>query len=83
MITLHYYARFREKLGIEQESLELPPQDVTVQGLLDILASRGGIWQELFGCENVMVAIGQELTSRETAIYDEDDITLFPPISGG
>lgn len=83
MITLHYYARFREKLGLDRETLELPPRDITVQGLLDLLAARGGVWGELFGCDRAMVAIGQELVSRETAIYDDDEVSLFPPVSGG
>lgn len=83
MITLQYYARFREKLGVAQEQFELPQRDVTVQDLLDILAERGGVWQELFACDRVMVAIGQELVSRETHIYEDDEVTLFPPVTGG
>ena len=57
MITILYFARFREKLGVGQEQLELPEHgDVTVQTVLDILAARGGQWAELFECERGVLA---------------------------
>lgn len=83
MITLYFYARFREKLGKDKESLDYPERDLTVQDLLDLLAERGGVWADLFGCDAVMVAIDQELVSRQTAVYDGDEVSLFPPTMGG
>ncbi|MGH8491856.1 MAG: MoaD/ThiS family protein [Moraxellaceae bacterium] len=84
-IQILYFARFREKLGRDTEAFELPvDRDSSVQTVLDALAARGGIWQELFDCEKgVLAAINQEMVSRETLVYDEDELALFPPVTGG
>lgn len=85
MITILYFARFREKLGQERESFALPELGpVTVQGVLDTLAARGGIWAELFACEQgVLAAINQEMATRESGIFEGDELALFPPVTGG
>jgi molybdopterin converting factor subunit 1 len=85
MITVVYFARFREKLGKAEEALSLPETGPsTVQSVLDALAARGGVWQELFACEKgVMAAINQEMAARESAVFDQDELALFPPVTGG
>jgi molybdopterin synthase sulfur carrier subunit len=85
MITVLYFARFREKLGKERETLPLPAAGpASVQTLLDELAARGGIWQELLGCERgVLVAINQQMATRESALADGDEVAIFPPVTGG
>lgn len=83
MITVLFFARFREKLGCEREQRELPAT-ATVQCLLDELAGRGGPWQELFGCERgVLVAVNQAMATRASTVADGDEIALFPPVTGG
>lgn len=85
MITILYFARFREKLGLTSEQLPLPEDsDFTVQNILDELAARGGPWQDIFGCEQgVLAAINQEMASRQSALYTGDELALFPPVTGG
>ncbi|MDF3029472.1 MAG: molybdopterin converting factor, subunit 1 [Moraxellaceae bacterium] len=83
MITVLYFARFRERLGIDREDVALP-SGTTVQALLDMLAGRGGQWQELFGCERgVLVAVNQAMATRESVITDGDELAVFPPVTGG
>lgn len=84
MITVLYFARFREKLGQDCEEMAVPGQDFTVQSLLDELALRGGVWQELFGCERaVLVALNQEMAGRDFRIADGDEVAIFPLVTGG
>lgn len=85
MITVLYFARFREKLGLASEEISLPEdRDATVQIVLDILAARGGLWQEFFSCERgVMAAINQEMATRESTVQDDDELAIFPPVTGG
>lgn len=85
MITVLYFARFREKLGLASEAMALPDdRDSTVQTVLDMLAARGGLWQELFACEHgVMAAINQEMAARDSVVLDDDEIAIFPPVTGG
>ena len=45
MISVLYFARFRERLGRDRETVELPDDGaLTVQSVLDFLVSRGGLW---------------------------------------
>jgi sulfur-carrier protein len=82
-VTVLYFARFREKLGIEQEDLTLPVPS-TVAGITALLASRGGLWHDLFGCEaGVMVAINEQMAHHASVVADGDRVALFPPVTGG
>lgn len=82
-INVLYFARFREKLGTEREALALPAP-ATVQGLLDLLAARGGAWGEQLGPgRNVLVAVNQQMTGRDGALADGDEVAVFPPVTGG
>jgi molybdopterin synthase sulfur carrier subunit len=85
VITILYFARFREKLGCDRESLELPESAAfTVQSLLDLLVSRGGAWQDVLGCERgVLAAINQQMATRDSRLHDGDEVALFPPVTGG
>lgn len=83
MITVLYFARFREKLGSEREALALPAP-ATVQGLLDLLVARGGAWAEQLGGERaVLVAVNQQMAGRDGALADGDEVAVFPPVTGG
>ncbi|RZU45214.1 molybdopterin synthase subunit MoaD [Fluviicoccus keumensis] len=83
MIKLCFFARFREKLGVAEESLPLE-QPTTVSALMSQLAGRGGAWQEIFDCpRGIMVAINQDMATVDSLIHDGDEVALFPPVTGG
>ncbi len=83
MIQVRYFARLRETLGCGAEDLEA--QGIAdVAGLVARLQGRGGAWREaLIEGEAVLVAVNQELASRETPIRDGDEVAFFPPVTGG
>jgi len=83
MITLCFFARYRERLGVTQEQLAVDTP-LTVSQLLEHLAGRGGAWREIFECpRGVMVAINQEMASSESRIDDGAEVAVFPPVTGG
>lgn len=83
-LTLLYFARLREALGINRERIELPPDVACVQDLTHWLARRGGAWQEEFsGCRPLRAAINQELVPNSAAMQPGDEIAFFPPVTGG
>ncbi|MBK1725228.1 molybdopterin converting factor subunit 1 [Thiocystis violacea] len=84
MIRILYFARFREQLGLADESLTRPPGIETVADLLAHLRARGGVWAEtLPEGERLMTAVNQELVRPDTALRDGDELGIFPPVTGG
>ena len=83
MIKVLYFARLREQLGGAGENLEAAGL-VDVASLAARLSGRGGVWDEVLGeGQTVLVAVNQELASRETALTDGDEVAFFPPVTGG
>lgn len=84
MVTLLYFARLREALGLSSERAELPAGVATVEELTDWLRQRGGAWaEELAPGRPVRVAVNQEMATPNTALADGDEVAFFPPVTGG
>ncbi|MDF1628653.1 MAG: MoaD/ThiS family protein [Alcanivoracaceae bacterium] len=82
-VSLLYFARFRQCLGVDEEIIDAAAGS-TVADIIDSLAARGGIWQELFaGDTSVMAAINEQMASLGSAVQDGDTLALFPPVTGG
>ncbi|MEE4252117.1 MAG: MoaD/ThiS family protein [Alcanivoracaceae bacterium] len=82
-ITLLFFARFRQCLGVDQETVDAAPGS-TVADVINALAERGGVWQQVFdGDASVMVAINERMATRESGLHDGDTLALFPPVTGG
>ncbi|MBH1969811.1 molybdopterin converting factor subunit 1 [Moraxellaceae bacterium AER2_44_116] len=83
-IKLCFFARFREKLAINEESYTLESTTCTVEQLLMQLAARGEVWSSLFdGSQNVLVAINQNMATLTSSVSDGDEVAFFPPVTGG
>jgi molybdopterin synthase sulfur carrier subunit len=84
MIDILYFARFREKLGVEREQLPLSTPQLTVAMLMTELAERGDNWADIFkGSQQVLVAVNQEMVKPDLALNDGDEVGFFPPVTGG
>lgn len=83
-IQLLYFARIRETLATESETLGLPEEVNTVAELIAWLAARGDAWAEVFASRQVFrVAINQEVVSKSCAIPAGAEVAIFPPVTGG
>ncbi len=79
-----YFASLRERLGIDQETLDLPESVRTLGDLKAHLAGRGAPWSELFsGSEPVLGAVNQEMAQDDTPVNPDDEVGFFPPVTGG
>ena len=77
-ITIQWFARLRERRGLEHESLACAPTDAA--GLYDLLAERHHLGLER---ASVAVAINEALCAWDTPITEGDTVVFLPPVSGG
>ena len=83
LVKVLYFAALREQLGIEQEEVMLE-EGATVARLLSLLRRRGGSWALLLGADvNFGVAVNQEFAQEGHTLHADDEVGLFPPITGG
>jgi sulfur-carrier protein len=79
-----YFAWLRTKIGLAEERVE-PPADVAdVASLLRWLRGRGpGFAAALQDLSVVRVAVNQEYVKPSHRLAADDEIALFPPVTGG
>ena len=83
-IRLLYFARLREVLGQDRETLSLDGAAPTLAGLLATLRARGGNWAEELAPErNFRMAVNQDIASPDTVLHEGDEVAIFPPVTGG
>nr|WP_316653473.1 molybdopterin converting factor subunit 1 [uncultured Gellertiella sp.] len=84
MTRLVYFAWVRERIGRNEEELDLPASVVTVADLLAHLKTLGENYEmALEFPEAIRVAINQEHVERTDSIIGAREIGLFPPMTGG
>lgn len=84
MTRLVYFAWVRERIGLPEEDLELPPEVSTVRDLLTWLRGRGdGYAEALRYPEVIRVALDQEHVDHAVPVAGAREIALFPPMTGG
>jgi molybdopterin synthase sulfur carrier subunit len=81
-VRVLYFASLRENLNIANEVISEPV--ASVSELLDLLAQRGQLWdQQLRQNNRLQIAVNQSLAKRDTTLTVNDEVALFPPVTGG
>jgi sulfur-carrier protein len=84
MTKLLYFAWVREKIGISEEMIELPPSVTTAGDLIRFLAAKGEGYAEALSHPKVIrVAVNQEHVEHDELIGNPREVALFPPMTGG
>lgn len=83
MLKLFYFASIREQLGTTEETLSMPAQVSTVGELSALLSSRGEQWKILADEKSVLVAVDQQISSRQQRLSGSEEVAFFPPMTGG
>lgn len=79
-----YFAWLKQRTGLATEEVTLPASVRDVAGLLDWLKSRGpGYAAALKDLSVVRVAINQEYVRPDHPVRPDDEVALFPPVTGG
>ncbi len=83
-VTVLYFAQLREAVGRDRETLDLPPEVVTVGALRQWLVGRGSPWTEAFtGIRRIRAAVAQDMAREETLLAEGAEVAFFPPVTGG
>ncbi len=84
MIRIKYFARLSESLGLKSEELAHSEQINSAEDIINTLIARGETWaQEFSGDNKILVAVNQEMSERNAAVSDGDEVAFFPPVTGG
>lgn len=80
-----YFAWLRERIGMNEEIVELPSEVGTVDEFLNWMAGRGETYEAALQDPDVVrVALDQKhATSREASLNGVSEIAMFPPMTGG
>ena len=79
-IKLLFFATIRERAGTKTLEMEIP-EEMTVQGLKDKLASDLPKLKE--SMSSVLITINREYAFDEAIVPPNAEIGMFPPVSGG
>jgi molybdopterin synthase sulfur carrier subunit len=79
-VQVQYFARFRETLGTESETLE--GEFATIDAVRQHLLQRGGVW-DVLSEQSIMCARNQELCSLNEPVEQGDEVAFFPTVTGG
>jgi len=83
-IQLRFFAALREKLGVSQESIDIPDEIKTIDDLKNDLCKRNTLWSEvLAGNQVIRCALNQVMVDSSTALSDGAEVAFFPPVTGG
>lgn len=79
-----WFAWFRSRVGVGEETVTLPSDVKDVAGLVEWLRTRSpGHAAALKDISVVRVAVNQEYVKFDRALTDADEVALFPPVTGG
>jgi len=79
-----YFAWVRERIGRGEEELSPPESVRDVAGLLDWLEGCGEGYAAAFADRaRLRMAVNQDYAGPETPIGPEDEVAIFPPVTGG
>jgi sulfur-carrier protein len=83
-VTLRYFAWVREKAGVAEERVDLPPEAATVADVIRWLKTRGPEYASAFErAEVIRAAIDQTHVKHDAAVGGAREIAFFPPVTGG
>ncbi|MEM0952537.1 MAG: molybdopterin converting factor subunit 1 [Pseudomonadota bacterium] len=83
MITVLFFGRLREQLGVDALDIAAGQAGPTVATLRQSLMNRGTMWSEALSVQNLLCAVNQVQALHDAAVKDGDEVAFFPPVTGG
>ncbi|PKP96560.1 MAG: molybdopterin synthase sulfur carrier subunit [Alphaproteobacteria bacterium HGW-Alphaproteobacteria-13] len=83
-MQISYFSWVRERMGIAEEHVALPPDVAELSALIAWLAARDARGAHAFAePERIRAAIDGTMIGPDARIADAREIALFPPVTGG
>ncbi len=83
-MKLLYFAWVRQRVGVSEETIDLPAGITTVQQLIAWLIARGSNYAEAFKePKRIRVAVNQDHVGTDHPVTQRDEVAFFPPVTGG
>lgn len=83
-VRIVYFAWIKERIGLAEETVQLPDSVVTVADLILLLSTKSDAHGEAFDDPDlVRVAIDQTHVPLTAEIAGAAEIAFFPPVTGG
>ncbi|POF29770.1 molybdopterin converting factor subunit 1 [Roseibium marinum] len=83
-MNIRYFAWVRERVGIEEETIEVPGGVKTVADLISHLKTLDDNHAAAFEEEDaIRVALDQLHVETDTDLGDAREVAFFPPMTGG
>lgn len=82
MIKVLLFARLREQLEVGSLSFDWA-DDATVDVLANQLVQQQGTHWRLLLADDIVVAVNQQVVSRDALVSAGDEVAFFPPVTGG
>lgn len=85
MLKLKYFSWVRERVGVEEEDIELPDHVHTLGELLAWQSTRGEAFEQAFADQELIrVAVDmQHVTDLGLDLSQAKEVAMFPPMTGG
>lgn len=81
-VEVKLFASLREAVGIDSQVID--SDDInTVESLLDSFASQSSEFKQYYKNHPVLVAVNKVMVEHSHPIQSNDEVALFPPVTGG
>ncbi len=82
MVTVKFFASFREKVGKPEIKLSTKA-GATLENVIEVLEKKIPGLKKLIEEGNAVVALNEEIAAKSAVVKESDEIAIFPPVSGG
>lgn len=83
IIRVCYFARIREQMKLNEESLSMPDGS-SIDQVVNFLRLRGEPWsQALAADQKILTAVNHEMSKGNKVLQNGDELAFFPPVTGG
>lgn len=83
-MQIRYFAWLRQRVGVAEEELELPPGIATLGQLKTWLGERHPRFAEACAARGVVrAAVDQEFAEDDRPLAGAREVAFFPPVTGG